>query len=432
MSRKASMSAFSTLSMIGTCHSRLRHLSLSLSLFLSISFVCSCLDISAYKSRACRAHNCCEKEPLLCMVETIFGYGDHEEINSTNGINEFLSAMVAVRMLEPHLPTVTLAQISICIAATIPFKNKDDGVNPTYMETLYNNCKVARERFKDTLLKTHADDDEFWIQTIQLATRLANADVGNFGSEDRHYFLDNTWSLLSETNTPLRNEYLYTIMDYHEAVFKLNGFFNFMKDPERVFASFRGVPSDDRLECLTTQCNHNLALGKKYVGAKLLSASVLAALAKLTGGDVPVSLFMGDLPSRQQGDPLRLDDFLPKPCSVEVAGEDGLQKLRQDEVFQLLSVGRRADTAFDVKSSPLAAYLYASVGDEILNRLLEKEAVKRTMSFPMTDEQAMELLQSLPLETVKVIGDCVGELAVSRKTAIQNLLLKLSGDDRES
>lgn len=39
-------------------------------------------------------------------------------------------------------------------------------------------------------------------------------------------------------------------------------------------------------------------MGKKYVGAKLLSASVLAAFAQLTGGDAPMCLLIGDLPSR--------------------------------------------------------------------------------------------------------------------------------------
>ena len=218
-------------------------------------------------------------------------------------------------------------------------------------------------------------------------------------------------------------------MDYHEAVYNLDGFFNFLKDPEAIFASFRGVPTDDRLDYLRTQAQQNLSLGKKYVGAKLLSASVLAALAELTGGDAPVSLFMGDLPSRQLGDSLRIDDFLPNPWDPEVTCSDRLQRLEEDEVFQILAVGRRSDTAFDVKSSPLAAYLYASVDDEYLESLLSQESVKRIMSYPMTEKKALELLQSLPLETVKVIGGCVSELAVSRKAAIQDLLDTLTNTD---
>ena len=136
----------------------------------------SCLDLAACQRRVCYAHKSCDDDPLLCMVETIFGYEENTEINGKNGINEFLSAMVAVRLLEPHLPKTQLAQIALCIAATIPFRNKDNGEsNPPYMEKLYNNMKVARERFGSTLLQSHADDDEFWIQTVQMATRLANS-----------------------------------------------------------------------------------------------------------------------------------------------------------------------------------------------------------------------------------------------------------------
>ena len=179
-----------------------------------------------------------EENPLLYVVKCIFGYptnydndhdnrDDDEQIqiqgerpplqplpfvitHKTPGINEFLSAMVAVKQLECHLTFLQLIQIAICIAATIPFKNGNGGTNnndddgsssinnppQTYMEFLYSNTvkvrKLLLSKRKTTTttqqqqynnsggdIITNDDyiitNDQFWIETVQLATRLANA-----------------------------------------------------------------------------------------------------------------------------------------------------------------------------------------------------------------------------------------------------------------
>ena len=267
--------------------------------------------------------------------------------------------------------------------------------------------------------------------------------MANFGTEDRYHFLDNTWSLLPESNISLRSQYLYTISEYHEAVFKMNGFFtHFLTDANVIFASFRGVPSKERVDYLTSQAKSNLSLGKKYVGAKLLSASVLAAFATLTGGDAPISLFMGDLPSRQHGESQQIDDYLPNPNTLLSAqrqkspsSTSTTSKLDRDDVFQILAVGRRSDSSFDIKASPLAAFLYAACcncvgGDEEdgLSPIINAPNMIQYMSYPMTKDHATKLLQSLPQDAIEVIGICIGQLAISRKAAIHDLLTALTFD----
>ena len=145
-----------------------------------------------------------EENPLLYIVKCIFGYPNYDDdvndeqqqqhkgepfvvTHKTPGINEFLSAMVAVKQLECHLTLIQLIQIAVCIAATIPFKNFDDGsgINPTYMEILYSNTVKVRKLLlpRKTQIQTqynsdtneYIDNDQFWIETVQLATRLANA-----------------------------------------------------------------------------------------------------------------------------------------------------------------------------------------------------------------------------------------------------------------
>ena len=371
---------------------------------------------------SCRAHMACSRDPSLCMVETIFGYDHGQEITSNQGLNEFLSAVVAVRNLEDHLTKAHCAQIAVCIAATIPFKNKPvvkeegtDGVKrKTSMQQLYDNFSEANDFFKLEM------SDKVMVESIQRAALLANADVGNFGSEDIYWFLDNTWSLLTETNTTLRRSFLFTVMEFQHSLFKMNGFFHFLP-PEAIFASFEGVPSDKEVQQKTDQARQNLELGKKYVGAKLLSASVLAAFAVLTGGDAPLSLFVGDLPSRHHqsqsiNDTLPVDSEKPIFFSQDDEGDDAAAEHLDLLVYRILSGGRRSETSFDVKQSPLGAFLYAVVGDRGLRMILDNKTL-----YPMTEESAKDLLGSLPREVALYLAKTIASVAVCRAEEIMEV-----------
>ena len=59
------------------------------------------------------------------IVEAIFGVQDGLPLTTTTGLNEYLSAMLAVRALADSLPTKLLVQIGVCIEATIPFRARD-------------------------------------------------------------------------------------------------------------------------------------------------------------------------------------------------------------------------------------------------------------------------------------------------------------------
>ena len=370
----------------------------------------------------CRAHMACSEDPSLCMVETIFGYDHGQEITSNSGLNEFLSAVVAVRHLEEHLTKAQCAQIAVCIAATIPFKNKpiveeegtDGKKRKTFMQQLYDNLSETNKYFKLEM------SDKDMVESIQRAVLLANADVGNFGSDDIYWFLDNTWSLLTETNTTLRRSFLFTVMEFQHSLFKMNGFFHFLS-PEAIFASFEGVPSDKEVQQKTDQARHNLEIGKKYVGAKLLSASVLAAFAVLTGGDAPLSLFVGDLPSRHHqsqsiNDTLPVDSENPIFFSQDDEDDDAAEEHLDLLVYRILSGGRRSETSFDVKQSPLGAFLYAVVGDRGLRMILDNKTL-----YPMTEENAKDLLGSLPREVAMYLAKTIASVAVCRAEEIMEV-----------
>ena len=251
---------------------------------------------------------------LLQMVESIFGYQPNQVIHVGNGLNEFLSAVIAVRELSGLLSIDQLAQIACCIEATIPFRPVDKDSGKTHMDRLYDRMVLTARKFQlKGLLATNdeevdgnannadKDDAKFTypeiVKCIQRACILSNCDVGNFGTTDRFWFLDNTWSLLPETNESLRNQFVYSVQQFHHAMKKMYDFFGFLQ-PEVVFHQFRNVPSKDELDRMINECRKNLEFGKTYVAAKLLAMSLVAALAVLTGGDgAPLSLFTGDLTS---------------------------------------------------------------------------------------------------------------------------------------
>ena len=360
-------------------------------------------------SMSCRAHHKCEEDKSLCMVTTLFGYEAGVEITAPMGLNEFLSAVVAVRQLQDHIPQKECAVIASCIAATIPFKNKPVEGQKTHMEKLFDYLVDANQEFDLGM-----SEDEM-VETIQLAAKLANADVGNFGSDDIYYFLDNTWSLLTETNTTLRRSFLYSVLEFQHSLYKMNGFFHFL-DPAAIFASFRGSPSDEEIAKLTAQAKENLELGQKYVGAKLLSASVLAAFAELTGGDAPLSLFVGDLPSRHHQSQ-SIDDSLPKSEKpIFFSEEEDVEQHLNMLVYQILSGGRRSESSFDVKQSPLGAFLYGVVGDKGLNIILKNKTL-----YPMNEENSKALLKCLPKEVVRYLAKTISTVAISRADRIMEL-----------
>lgn len=375
---------------------------------------------------------------LLPMVETIFGYTSGQSITITrDGLNEFLSAVIAVRQLQEHLPIEQLAQIACCIQATIPFRKPNPDTGMTHMEQLHENMLAARENFDLSL------SDEDVVASVQRACLVSNSDVGNFGTTDRHWFLDNSWSLLPETNESLRDEYVYSVQQFHTALAKMYGFFGFLQ-PEVVFHEFRGVPSREEVDRLTDECRNNLKFGKTYVGAKLLAMSLVASLALLSGGDeAPLTLFTGDLrPDEKRESSLYTNgstgsidalsnaaggastncaSFMMHSRELPMPSEEDLSKCTA-LVYHILAVGRRSETTFDIKRSPWAAYLYASLGDDELNRLLAEQTL-----HPMTEERAWSLLKALPREAVVTISEDMCDNALSRAETIRGVVWQLGG-----
>jgi hypothetical protein len=299
-----------------------------------------------------------------------------------------MSAIVAVRELHSFLSVEDLAKVAACIEVTIPFRASTtvDGITTTGMDRLYEHMKRTVEDFQLSMTEKEI------VELVQRAAVLANEDVGNFGSTDLAYFLDNSWMLLPELNESLRRQD-YTVKEYQYAIRKMYGFFNVL-DPDVVFQSFRGVPSDQDIGTKASNAARNLKQGATYIAAKLVSVSVLSAFAELTGGDAPVSLFLGDLPSRQK-DVHRFDALL---FNTEL--EETPQPHYDPIVYHVLTQGRSKETSFDVRNSPLAAYFYRLLGDVGVGEFLDRFKVA-----PEDSAAALKVLEALPRAAVRSVAE---------------------------
>jgi hypothetical protein len=292
-------------------------------------------------------------DQVAALTLQVFGFEVGQNLSPYAGLNEFLSALFMGKRLAQILPRHTLLGVTVCIEATIPFRGPDGRGRSHF--------KVLEERLI-TINQNHqlSMTDHEIEEMVKEAVLFANDDVANFAVLDPGVFLDNTWKLLPETNAALRAGDIYSIHDYRVALQKMGGFLNSL-NPEHVFHAFRGVPPEDEFQRMTDLARQNISTARDYLDVKLVAIAILEALSEITGGDAPLSLFMGDIP--REGETVkRLEDFLP---SVPAPRPED-----QTALYWLLEAGRASESVFDLKNSPTSLFLYQSLGLEEVQRVL--------------------------------------------------------------
>ncbi|MGC4115013.1 MAG: hypothetical protein QM765_10465 [Myxococcales bacterium] len=337
------------------------------------------------------------EDRLRAMVMALFEMPVGVPVAPTAGLNEMLSALLAVRALSGLLPEKALLRVAAAIEATVPFQG------PAHAERLREKLGRLAQEFA-----LNVGDDEL-DAGVRDGVELANKDVANFAAPDVARFLDNTWALLPETNWSLRLEAVYGARDYRTAMQRMEGFLSNL-DARKVFLHFRGKPSSDAYEALRQAAAGNLAIAARYLGAKLVAACLLDALAQRTGGDAPMAMLMGDLPGEGEGT-VRMERFLPAihPPGVDL-GEEG----DADEVFRLLSEGRASPTGFDLRNSPLAGYLYTSMWPL-------DAAIVAARQYSAGAMDAGQYLDSLNPQVVAAVARACAQVAFFRKERLEAL-----------
>jgi hypothetical protein len=280
------------------------------------------------------------------ILRDVFAISTGQALSKTNGINEFLSALVAWKKLEPFLSETDLLKIAIHIEATIPFRGNDEKEVGRF-DVLAARVMNVVSSYGISLSGKEIDE------TIHSAVIMANQDVVGFAHPDPAVFLDNTWKLLPEVNAELRSGKIYSISDYRQALQKMDSFFAIL-EPQNIFHSYKGVPNEPDMGQMIKGAQFNLEIAREYLCAKLLAIAILEALAEITGGETPLGLFMGDIQSKGDAQQ-RLENFLP---AITPTAYPELNSTVQ----YLLEEGRPGQSQFDLQNAPLALYLYKCLG----------------------------------------------------------------------
>eukprot|EP00547_Thalassionema_nitzschioides_P002041 CAMPEP_0194207998 /NCGR_PEP_ID=MMETSP0156-20130528/6588_1 /TAXON_ID=33649 /ORGANISM="Thalassionema nitzschioides, Strain L26-B" /LENGTH=574 /DNA_ID=CAMNT_0038934883 /DNA_START=69 /DNA_END=1793 /DNA_ORIENTATION=- len=340
------------------------------------------------------------------MVIDIFGFKPGQLLDPFKGLNEFLSAAACVRCYQGNLQAAQLAQIAACIEATIPFRKfTDDGKSPC--DILFESLVFVNVEYNLGLQEADL------VEAVQRAADLGNRDLENFSTPEKAVFLSNTWNLLPESNINLRNKSVFRISDYAFALKKMTGFFEFL-DPDTIYLSFRNSPRTLAvLEKKRNKAFENVKTALIYMYCKSVSIGVVSAISALSGGDAPLALFLGDLPEPHYVS-TSIEDFIE-------AGDPAEGIIVDHCVFNLLKDGRESESNFDIKNSPLAAYLYSLVGDKGVEEMLVHAV------YPMDKDNATKLLRLIPEFALANIVAACAEIAITRAERLDQLMVDLMG-----
>jgi len=315
-------------------------------------------------------------DSVVLMVMSVFGFQPGQVLKVNEGMNEFLSAVVAAKSLEGYVSKTDLLRIVACIEATIPFRASKQG--ETSGDDLFEKIQITNAAFQIGMSEAEL------IGATHLGTEVANRDVENF-SHGAAEFLGNTWCLMSESNVPLRdvNGGAIQVSEFAIALNKMRLFFGYLQ-PEVVFHQFKGIPNDVKYTDLEKRAGENINIGKKYMEYKFLFASFMVSMSVLTGGDSPLSIWVFN------------------PHLVADTQEDWRELLIwngvgvDSEVHSMLTNPVGCETPeFNILNSATAQLLYSPLGDDgVIN------ACEHAAKAPTGKEGARAFLDVLPRQSV--------------------------------
>jgi hypothetical protein len=158
--------------------------------------------------------------------------------------------------------------------------------------------------------------------------------------------------------------------------------------------------------------SNNVSVARQYLRIKILGITIMEALAKATGGDAPLSLFLGDIP-REGINIKRLEYYLPEIEDTPWVNQNSV-------IYQLLETGRFSEASFDMKNSPLAIFVYKAVPPEMI-----AEYLSRAQDFYSGKLSPADFLKGIDPMVVQPIARASSIMVYTRRQA----LLQFAGDN---
>lgn len=284
------------------------------------------------------------------IVKSCFGFDDTDSLESAAGINEFLSALIAVEALGDLLNTEQLIALSIGIEATIPFRKQRASENHFYFKKI----KSIANQFDIDISDNHI------LQHAERAIRIANRDVRSFGENNLRSFLDETWDLMLESSPQLGSSASSDISSYRKTLQNMTRFLSSLK-ADLIFQK-EGRQSDVIFTEHLSKTTYNLKTISCTMQTKLLATALIES-------------------SREGG----CTRFRPVHRRLSAATNEATTPT---DIFSLLCAGSDAQIEFDIGHSPLSWRLVES--------LTMEEIQTYAMQVDLDSGLAIDRLEALP------------------------------------
>ncbi len=345
---------------------------------------------------------------VLCA--DLFGFSPRQVLQQLAGMNEFLSAVVAARLLHSHLTAAQLIAVLACIEATIFFRVPDSNGRAA-TDNLAQRVQAQGKKF----LGHYSDQDlAVFVNTVLTdAVTLANRDVAGITEASPEQCLMNTLLLIEESNTPLMAAGVYTVQQYRSAVLRMKVFLLGLS-PEFICQCHDGYPDAATRRVKGETARRNIEFSCAYLGAIVASTAIIEALALSTGADAPLAMFLGK-PTPFQGGSDALQDFLPEPPSVNATDAN---------LLKVLEMGQLPGSADGLSAAPLTVFLYRHAGI----RGTEYTLLQAQKMFD-GDLSPQSFLKTLDKTMLRTIIHACARVAVSRAEALLVLESSLCAHD---
>ena len=341
---------------------------------------------------------------ITAMCAEIFDFSAGQILPPQRGMNEFLSATLAVRILQHHLTEAHLIAIAACIELTIPFRAPDER-GQTAAQVLAQRVQARCSNPGAGISLSEQETTRFVKTVVTDAVIFANRDLSGFTDANPGRCLSNTLLLIEESMPHFAALSFSSIQEYRDALLRMDAFLSKL-NPKLVCQTFDSVPEANAKLDMDAAVAKNIAFSRDYLAAILASMAIIEALALSTGTDCPIGMFLGDS-SQSLNEPDQIEELLPVPPAGQPVNADLLHLFENDHLL---------DSINDLTASPLTEFVYRFLGQAGTQHALEQ--AKQMFDGQMSTRV---FLQSLDRDMVRAIVRACAEIAVSRRDALLNL-----------
>lgn len=279
-----------------------------------------------------------DRATMICVE--VFGLQSGQALPLQAGMNEFLSAVVAVRVLQRHLRLAHLIAIAACIEMTIPFRTTDaDG--HTAAQALARRVRRISESLHTELSLSPQAVPAFVKTVVTDAVMLANRDTSGFTEAEPRQCLSNTWLLLKEADASLATHGVHSLVAYRQALMRMDDFFSRL-DPALICQTYDDQPDTEALRRMGANAGRNVQFSRDYLAVEITFVAILEALALGTGSDGPAAMLLGDMA------------VVVPDCALGKPGDPAL--------LDLLDQEHLTASINDLTASPLKPLMYRFLG----------------------------------------------------------------------